>query len=303
VNSTVQGGGLKFSMVSDADKNTYSGSVVKIQDGPNTNVVLRLNRPGSTANYDIYYPFFTTNSLSTPVFGTQAKAAFLTDPQAAGPPSRMVFACDAVFADNAQRTGQPSDFNPKVLADIENSISAAFNRGIALNDPSTWKEGWFPAGGVFNYWVEFWHESGRAINDEAYAFPYDDKFGKSTNLQQNSLTSIGVGLGSWGQLTRTRVAMAVPNASSLKQNGPISASVSVSSESGTPTGTVAFFINGVFIASPQLDESVAALPNDSKLPPLPDGGNSHTYTLTAVYSGDATFTPSIAFQSLALARS
>lgn len=303
VDEMTQGGGQAFSIVSDADHKTYTGSVVKIQNGAAANVVLRLSLPGATTNYDIYYPFFSGNSFGSPKFGVQPKASFLSDRQAAEPPSRMVFACDAVFADDKLRTNEPSDFDPKVLADLENSISAAFNRGVALNDPSTWgqRQGWFPADGVFNYWVQFWHEPGRAVGDLAYAFPYDDKFGASTNLQKDSVASVSVGLESWGQLVASTVTLTVADQEALKQKGPITASASVSGAAGVPTGTVTFYVDGVELAAAPVAAGQAALPSGTTLPPLPDGGKPHTYTLTAVYAGDSQFQPGVVFQALALA--
>jgi len=303
VNATVQGGGQTFSIVSDADQNTYTGTVVKIGDSRNPNVVLRLRTTGSEVNYDIYYPFFTTNSsLSTPVFGAQPVPSFYDPAQATELPSRMVFACDGVFADNGRQAAASKEINSAVLGDLENSISAALNRGVALHDPSTWgrKENWFPQGGVYNYWVQFWHQPGRTIGNLAYAFPYDDKFGSSTNLQQNQVTSVAVGLGSWGNLAQPQVALMFPVGPPLKQNGPILATATVTGEGGVPTGSVAFFIDGVQFANVALASGQAWLPSGTRLPPLPDGGSAHTYTLTAVYSGDSAFSPNLAAAAIGL---
>ena len=51
-------------------------------------------------------------------------------------------------------------------------------RGLQWSDVSQW----FPSGGTYNYWVEYWHKQVDTYNDLAYAFPYDDKLGASTNL-------------------------------------------------------------------------------------------------------------------------
>lgn len=305
VSDSIQGGGQTFSIVSDADHKTYTGSVVKIGEDGNTNVVLRLQTAGSAVNYDIYYPFFTTNSsLSTPVFGAQPVPSFFDPAHATELPSRMVFACDGVFADNGRQAAASKDIDSAVLGDLENSISAALHRGVALHAPSSWgqRETWFPPGGVYNYWVQFWHQPGRSIGDLAYAFPYDDKFGKSTNLQQSQVASVSVELASWGSLTLPQVALMFPLGPQLRQNGPISASVTVTGEGGVPTGTVGFFIDGVQFAKVSLESGQALLPDGTMLPALPDGGSAHTYTLTAVYSGDRSFLPNLAVTSLGLVR-
>ena len=97
-----------------------------------------------------------------------------------------------------------------VLGDLENSISAAFNRGIVLSPADTWGDTttWFQqnasqsaaAGiepGTYNYWVEYWHQSGLMLSDLAYAFPYDDKFGASTNLNLSNVGLAQITLGNW----------------------------------------------------------------------------------------------------------
>jgi hypothetical protein len=93
------------------------------------------------------------------------------------------------------------------------------------------------------------------------------------------------------------------------QGGSVTVSATVAG-GATPTGTVTFFIDGVPINSnnysatpPQQPvtlngSGVASL--TANLPALPDGSLTRTYTLTAVYSGDATHEPSIAYTPLQL---
>ncbi len=193
------GGGQTLNLVSTTFKGqpiTYSGTVqqVTIDNAASmqqySGYALQLKDLSGTdpTVYNIVYPFFTTNAPATeiysPVFGTAAPPTWLvTNTQQFESASRMIFACDAVFADNKERVGiDLNSGNEAVIADLENSISAAFNRGIVMNDPSTWSDStqWFPSGGTYNYWTQYWHQDGLTFNDLAYAFSYDDRFGTST---------------------------------------------------------------------------------------------------------------------------
>jgi len=325
INGSV-GGGETFSLVSGASGSevTYSGQTQQL-NGNSGPYVLRLTASsGSSADmavdYDIYYPYFDTNlpaaDIYTPIFytpGTTAPSWIIAQGQQFESPSQMVFGCDAVFADNVSRgfTGTSSS----VLGDLENSISSAMNRGIALNDPSTWgdQQTWFTTDdqnlGAYNYWVEYWHQTGLTFGDLAYAYPYDDKFGASTNLNQNNVGVAKITLGAWGdtQTATTTVFTSVPVVAN--QGGPVTLTAMVSGQT-LPGGTVTFFIDGVPInslnasAAPPL-QPIALDGNGmatitANLPALAEGSISHTYTLTAVYSGDDTNLPSIAYQSLPL---
>lgn len=296
------GGGQTFSLMSQASgtATTYSGGVVL----SGSNFVLRLQATTGTdkTNYDIYYPFFTTNSPISgepnPAFPTAAAPSWI--PRTNESASQMVFACDGVFADN---TGRPnfSTTQSAILGDLENSISAALNRGIVLNDSTTWGDAskWFPQSGIYNYWVQYWHQNGLAVNNQAYAFPYDDKFGTSTNLQQNSVGLVTIILGSWGSLPSSQTSFTTFPASA-NQDGPISLSATVTGTSTTPTGTVSFYIDGVLIsAAVHLDGGGNATLR-ATLPALPDGAHDHTYPVTAVYSGDNNYQPSVALHLLPL---
>ena len=205
----VQGGGQTLYLTSDASGKaiTYSGQVTNVGTA-NGGYVLQLTDPTGTDpnTYDIYYPFFTTNapasSVYTPLFPLAAPPSWIT---AAGQEnesaSQMIFGCDAVFADNVSRgsTGTAST----VLGDLEDSVSAAFNRGVALLPASDWGDTskWFQQtggqNGAFNYWVDYWHSNNLTFSDLAYAFPYDDKFGASTNLNQNNVGLAKITLGQW----------------------------------------------------------------------------------------------------------
>ena len=325
INGSV-GGGETFSLVSGASGSevTYSGQTQQL-NGNSGPYVLHLTATSGTSadmavDYDIYYPYFDTNlpaaDIYTPIFytpGTTAPSWIIAQGQQFESPSQMVFGCDAVFADNVSRgfTGTASS----VLGDLENSISSAMNRGIALNDPTTWgdQQTWFTADdqnlGAYNYWVEYWHQTGLTFGDLAYAYPYDDKFGASTNLNQNNVGVAKITLGAWGdsQTATSTVFTSVPVAAN--QGGTVTLTAMVSGQT-LPSGTVTFFIDGVPINS-QNDSAAPplqpiALDGNGKatitanLPALADGSISHTYTVTAVYSGDDSNLPSIAYQSLPL---
>ena len=316
------GGGQTLHLVSTASGKsiTYSG-VVTNKGTANGGYVLQLTDPTGTDpnTYDIYYPFFTTNapasSIYTPIFPLAAPPSWIT---AAGQqyesPSQMIFACDAVFADNVSRgsTGTAST----VLADLENSVSAAFNRGVALLPANEWGDSskWFQQtggqDGHFNYWAEFWHTQNDTVSNLAYAFPYDDKFGASTNLNQDNVGLAKITLGVWNT-TRTDTTTQFQNfPTSATQQGPVTLTAQVTPTTPDPTmnGTVTFYIDGVPInsendsASPQIQQiqvngsGVATI--TALLPALADGDVTHTFTVTAVYSGDEFTAPSIAYSSL-----
>lgn len=362
---TRTGGGATLSISSNVSGSpiTYSGTVQNLGSGANGGYALILNGMlnSTPTTFAVYYPFSTANSPSQDVYRTKFPVA--------APPtwlvehglqfssaSEMIFGCSGVFADNAFRAKEFKKTNVKdwsaTLGDLESSIASAFNRGIALNNATTWSDRstWFqqtaaptppaapsrPASsqaselyGVYNYWVEYWHQNGIAVNDLAYAYPYDDKYGTSTNLQQNGVGLAQVLLNQWSATqtidTTTTFGDASQNPAvppvvpaNPTQGGSVTLTTTVQANAGTvsPTGTVTFFIDGVpintnnFGATPPLQPvTLVAGPASSgystasltaHLPALPDGSLNRTYTVTAVYSGDATNEPSIASMPLKL---
>jgi len=334
---------------------TYSGTVQNLGSGSNPNQWALLFTGGGQT-FVVYYPFSTANRPSQSVYQPKFQLGAPQQwPNYGKSASYMIFGCAGAFADNAFRASfyNKSDDWSATLGDLENSIAAAFNRGIILNDASTWgdRSTWFsqtagtqplnlPATpsvqraalyGVYNYWVEYWHKGGIAVNDLAYAFPYDDKYGASTNLQQNNVGLAQILLNQWsttqiydtttsfGNVHSTPTITPPVSPANPTQGGQVTLTATVTANSGTasPSGTVTFFIDGVpvnknnFGATPPLqpialvagpansDYSTASLVM-ANLPALPDGSLNHTYTLTAVYSGDATNEPSIAYMPLAL---
>lgn len=325
VNGHPQAGGNQvFSIQSAASGTnlTYTGTVQNIAG---VGYCLYLSNPSSATPFVIFYPFTTANLPNpndyVPLFTTVAPPAWLvaTGKQTQSA-SQMIFACDAFFADNTFRaaTYNQSASWSAVLGDLEDSIAAAFNRGIALNDPSTWgdRTTWFQQNnnqnGQYNYWVQYWHESGLAVNDLAYAFPYDDKYGSSTNLNVANVGLARVLLNSWSASQQSTTTSFTGFPTSAQQGGTITltANVAPTLANPTPTGAVTFFIDGVAInsndfgaAPPWQPVAVDGSGNatiTATLPALADGSTTHTYTVTAVYSGDANSAPSIAYQSLKL---
>ena len=314
-NSGVPGNHI-FSLSSTAFNGTsitYSGQV-ELNSTYNAYALTLTDATHTDSNtYTIYYPFFQQNApagtLYTPKLPILPAPPWITanhwEHESA---SQMIFACDALFADNVVRKSYDMNAtSATVLADLENSISAAFNRGIVMLPASGWDEvtSWFPTGETYNYWVEYWHLQGKTFNDLAYAFPYDDKFGASTNLDIAGAGLTQITLGSWGSTAgaSSTTFQTIPSTSASQGSVTLAAQVTGAS----PTGTVSFFIDGVPInaadgsATPPIQQvalngGLATL--TAALPQLPAGAARHTYTVTAVYSGDASNLPSIAYSSI-----
>ena len=327
-----QGIGETFEIVSTAyngSEITYSGifQAVTINNAQGvqqySGYALQLSEQGPTPTdpntYNIIYPFFNTNAPSPevyrPLFGSfDAPTWIVAKNQENESATQMIFACDGVFADNTVRVGidipaATTITNPSaVLGDLENSIAAAFNRGIVMNSPSTWGDTstWFHANSEFNsynYWVQYWHESGMTSGGLAYAFPYDDKFGLSTNLDMADVGLAQITLGSWSSTKSVaQISLTSPTSQPIAQQGPASFTATLSGSGPTPTGSVAFFLNGAPLnsinnsAAPPLQlitMSGGAALITANLPATSDAGNPHTYTLTAVYSGDSNYLPTV----------
>jgi hypothetical protein len=136
-------GTLKVEQNLGGTNTVFTGSVVELPGIPNfdggtsTYTVLQFTGGGQTFN--IYYPFFTTNSVATK---TTPFGAIVPPPPswwapAQGlkyfePPSAMVFGADGVFADNTQQaTSAPGNPNATLLGALENVVVTALARGTA----------------------------------------------------------------------------------------------------------------------------------------------------------------------------
>ena len=237
------GGGQILELQSSASGSlvTYNGYVTNVGT-QNGGYVLRFESGGTGIDsLDIYYPFFTTNApaadVYTPLFPIAAPPTWITNLGSENESaSQMLFACDAVFADNTARTALGmSAAQATIVADLENMVSGAFNRGIALNPGDTWSDStqWFPAGGTYNYWVEYWHQTGLTFNDLAYAFAYDDKFGASTNLDASNVGLTQITLGSWSSSrTPSSVALQTTASAAVAQNSSVTLTATITGFNG-----------------------------------------------------------------------
>jgi hypothetical protein len=123
----------------------YVGNVVQLRDivdingNPNTYTVLQFTGNGEV--YNIFYPFFSTNSPAgkqTP-FGEDVPPPPTWWASGQGlmffaPPSLMVFGASGVFADNTQQP-LPANCSAAVLGAIENVVVTALARGYATDWP------------------------------------------------------------------------------------------------------------------------------------------------------------------------
>lgn len=108
-----------------------------------TYTVLQFTNSETKEVYNIYYPYFTSNSPpgKTDPFGNNVPPPpqwwALKAPRLS--PSQMVFAANTVFADNGIRTypKESKEGNPQTLGSLENTIATALARGLG----TTWQFG------------------------------------------------------------------------------------------------------------------------------------------------------------------
>src|SRR5690606_19433419 len=112
----------------------------------NGNWVLRFNLNGDPDefDFDVYYPYFENNAyywaqdyvLPGP-FTAEPMPSWLAGSGTSHSPSQMVFANNGVFNDSGFRHLQTGvdwsiDDRIAVIADLENQIVSALNRGVSL---------------------------------------------------------------------------------------------------------------------------------------------------------------------------
>lgn len=158
---------------------------------------------------NVYEPFFSTNaptpsSLSPVSYaGRPSKPSWLT--AASETPGQMVFGNDGVFADAALQPGL-NGTQRAILADLENQIVAALNRGVATAYSTTtdWQNSahFYADGQVSNLYAKFLHK--QAINGtpifidgKAYAIAYDDQAGQNPSLVLLNQSGITTTFGPW----------------------------------------------------------------------------------------------------------
>lgn len=177
----------------------YTGTVTQVNTEGHAYTVMQFTGGGGTVNF--YYPFFTSNTPAgyTPHYAAAPPPSWIVQ---AGKqnvsPSEMVFANNGVFADN---TGQYPQGGPlsQLLGNLENQIVSALSRGVALLPTSQWTNlgAFYPTGGVWNQYAQFWHRPSISIGGKAYGFPFDDQGNNSSDLSVNSPTHATFTLGAW----------------------------------------------------------------------------------------------------------
>lgn len=128
----------------------YTGNVVQVENvtaidnSMQTYTVLQFTG-GQNETYNIYYPFFTTNSPAgkTTPFGQPVPPppiwfSTLVGGASSGltmyePPSLMVFAADGAFADSTQQQSWNPALNAAIQGAMENAVVTALARGSATN--------------------------------------------------------------------------------------------------------------------------------------------------------------------------
>jgi hypothetical protein len=161
--------------------------------------VLAVTGPGITGTAYVYEPFFSTNapasaSLSPVNYSSRPPAPkWLSNPNET--PGQMVFGNDGVFTDYGVQllpgsTATTYDATTAgILANLENQIVSALNRGVAtrFNDTADWQNAnnFYQPGEVYNQYAQFLHQqqidgTPIMIGGNAYAFGYDDQGGNST---------------------------------------------------------------------------------------------------------------------------
>ena len=140
-------GTLKVEQNLNGTNTVFLGSVVELPNIPNingtTSTYTVLQFTGGGQAFNIYYPFFTTNSTAskTTPFGTPVPPPPSWWTPSLGlkffePPSAMVFGADGSFADNTQQAANaPGNPSATLLGALENVVVTALARGHA----TTWQ--------------------------------------------------------------------------------------------------------------------------------------------------------------------
>ena len=201
---------LTLQSVGSGTSELYDGHVTTI----NGCTVLEFWQEGDENGfkYDVYYPFFQDNRYmwqgwipeftqgNAPSWSLQANVQTLS-------PSAMVFSCNGVFADNTGRNSY-SAAQQKVVADLENQIASALNRGVAqltsytADGTNSWLDtskyyGQNTTGQVWNQYAQFLHKADVSIDGLNYGFAFDDKGAQSSDVGVASFNSVTVTLGAW----------------------------------------------------------------------------------------------------------
>lgn len=141
---------LKIEENSGGTDYVYSGNVVQVEnvaaiDGSSQTYTVLQFTGGNNETYNIYYPFFSTNSPAgkltpfgapvppPPIWWLQLASGTPSGLTIYEPPSVMVFAADGAFADSVQQQSYNPSLNAAVLGSMENAIVTGIARGCARN--------------------------------------------------------------------------------------------------------------------------------------------------------------------------
>lgn len=129
------------------NQQTATGYIFYPSNNLSTYTVLQFTNSTTSEVYNIYYPYFATNSPAgkTDPFGNTVPQPpqwwALQAPRLS--PSEMVFASNTVFADNGKQFANSYNGNQSTLGSLENIIGTALARGVG----TTWQ---FGNGATFN---------------------------------------------------------------------------------------------------------------------------------------------------------
>ena len=212
-------GSGNLSLTIGSDTYTSSPTTVSAYGSDNamhTYNVLKFTGTGITGTAYVYEPFYSTNAPASPAtspvdYSTRPPAPkWLTSSSETS--GQMVFGNDGVFTDYGTQllpgsTSATYDAGTAtILANLENQIVSALNRGIATkyNDTADWQAvgNFYPSGQVYNQYAQFLHQEQIGgtpimIGGNAYAFGYDDQGGNSTTLTLLDENGAMVTLGPW----------------------------------------------------------------------------------------------------------
>ena len=136
--------------INDTGSATTNYTVIEFTElGTFSGVTNTITPPATPQKYQIFYPYFTTNSTASPNGNALTPNGVPAPPKWWNPgyyagrnldwltsPSQMVFACNGVFADDVYQNQYfftekgDSNWDYRVLGNIENQMSAWLNRGM-----------------------------------------------------------------------------------------------------------------------------------------------------------------------------
>lgn len=201
------------SIVVNFGGNTYTGKpaivqdVVAIDNKQYSYNVLQFTSPNTSDIYNVFCPFFSTNSsfcdpAYVPADVPPPPAFFSPQLNILEAPSQMVFACDGVFNDAVQRfaPGSPQQI---ALGALENVVAAALMRDAFAGLPN-WTN-LYPPNGTWSAYAGFLHNgtvntAPIVVDGLAYGFAYDDQGGFSSDLNSTwtgTPTTVSIALNTW----------------------------------------------------------------------------------------------------------